>query len=89
MQNWEHLINVLEIINTIPTKVNSDISRVRQWALNDWAKYYRQTLIFSNINFLEIHSLFSQFCQNFAGQISLTEHSKPLIKNVSFQDIFC
>lgn len=84
MQNWEHLISVFQNINLIPTKIVADISRVRHWSLKELSKYYRQTIIFSEINFVEIHALFSQFCQNFSGQISIAEHPKSLIKQVIY-----
>uniref|UniRef100_A0A915CML2 U3 small nucleolar RNA-associated protein 25 homolog n=1 Tax=Ditylenchus dipsaci TaxID=166011 RepID=A0A915CML2_9BILA len=67
MQNWEHL---------------SDISRVRQWALNDYSKYYRQTLIFSEVNSVEIQALFSRFCRNYAGMISLVKSRQSIIEQI-------
>lgn len=47
----------------------TDFSRVRTWCLNGWAKYYRQTLIFSAFNMPEINSIFNKFCYNYMGKV--------------------
>lgn len=42
MQNWDHLLHVLEHFHLQPKKTHgTDFSRVRSWAVNGWAKYYR------------------------------------------------
>lgn len=50
---------------------NTDISRIRSWAINGWTKYYRQTLIFSSIVVPELNSLFNKRCQNYAGKVRI------------------
>lgn len=82
MQNWEHMSNIFETLNRNPNKVLTDISRVRQWAIQDWSKYYRQTLLFSETNFVELHALMSRYCQNYAGEVSILETSKSLVSQV-------
>uniref|UniRef100_A0AC34R6J8 U3 small nucleolar RNA-associated protein 25 homolog n=1 Tax=Panagrolaimus sp. JU765 TaxID=591449 RepID=A0AC34R6J8_9BILA len=67
MQNWEHLINILEALNSVPKVVQTDISRVRQWSIRNLGKIYRQTLIFSELNFTELHALYNDFSKNYAG----------------------
>jgi hypothetical protein len=58
MQNWEHLLTVLASTNGIPGKIGTDITRVRHWSLRPgMAKHFRQTLLFSRLNFVEIHAL--------------------------------
>lgn len=48
MQNWDHLLHVLDHFHLQPKKTHgTDFSRVRSWAVNGWAKYYR--LVDSNI----------------------------------------
>ena len=75
MQNWEHLLTVLASTNGIPGKIGTDITRVRNWSLRPgMAKHFRQTLLFSRLNFVEIHALFGQHCANFAGQLTLTQN---------------
>lgn len=42
MQNWDHLLHVLDHFHLQPKKMHgTDFSRVRSWAVNGWARYYR------------------------------------------------
>jgi len=78
MQNWEHVITILDNINKTPKSTHdTDISRVRMWAINEWSKYYRQTLLFSSFQTPEINSIFNKHCFNFAGK------NKWVVSNVS------
>jgi len=47
MQNWEHVETLFSSLNKIPIAQHktTDYSRMRLFNLNDWAKYFRQTLI--------------------------------------------
>lgn len=47
-----------------------DFSRVRMWNLNNWARHYRQTLVFSSIQDPQINSILTKHCANYRGQIS-------------------
>ncbi|XP_041468149.1 digestive organ expansion factor homolog [Lytechinus variegatus] len=70
MQNWEHITHIMDHLHLQPKDSHDvDFSRVRMWALNKWNKYYRQTLIFSNINTPEINALASKHCSNMAGRV--------------------
>ncbi|CAB3245744.1 unnamed protein product [Arctia plantaginis] len=70
MQNWDHLLHVLDHFHLQPKKTHgSDISRVRSWAVNGWAKYYRQTIILSSLALPEIKSLINKKCHNYAGKV--------------------
>ncbi len=40
----------------------ADISRLREWAVNEWGKYYCQTLVFSSCFTPEINALFNNYC---------------------------
>ncbi|XP_045537766.1 U3 small nucleolar RNA-associated protein 25 homolog [Papilio machaon] len=72
MQNWDHLLHVLDHFHLQPKKThNTDFSRVRSWAVNGWSKYYRQTLIFSSVSLPEIKSVINRKCQNYAGKVLL------------------
>lgn len=46
-----------------------DFSRVRMWNLNNWARHYRQTLVFSSIQDPQINSILSKHCANYRGQV--------------------
>ncbi|XP_011312696.1 digestive organ expansion factor homolog [Fopius arisanus] len=70
MQNWDHLIHVLDHLHLQPRKPHdTDFSRLRSWSVNGWSKYYRQTLIFSSIQLPEIQAVFNKKCLNYAGKV--------------------
>lgn len=48
-----------------------DFSRVRMWSLNNWSKFYRQTLLFGALQDAQINSVFSKYCVNAQGQVGL------------------
>ncbi|XP_036431105.1 digestive organ expansion factor isoform X2 [Colossoma macropomum] len=71
MQNWEHMLHVMKHINLQPLDSHGvDFSRVRMWNLNNWAGYYRQTLIFSAIPDPQINSILTKHCRNYRGQVA-------------------
>lgn len=73
MQNWDHLIHVLDHLHLQPKKPHdTDFSRVRSWSVNGWSKYYRQSLIFSSIQLPEIHGIFNRKCHNYAGKFKVS-----------------
>ncbi|XP_018016426.1 U3 small nucleolar RNA-associated protein 25 homolog [Hyalella azteca] len=73
MQNWDHVLSVLESVNLSIKNVRdivSDGRRVRSWSVDGHAKFYRQTLMFSAaIDDLQ-RALFSRSC-NFAGRFEV------------------
>lgn len=70
MQNWDHLLHVLDHFHLQPKKTHgADFSRVRSWAVNGWTKYYRQTLIFSSVALPEIKSIVNKKCYNYSGKV--------------------
>lgn len=70
MQNWEHVLHVLNHVNLQPLDSHGvDFSRVRMWNLNNWAAHYRQTLVFSAIQEPQITNILSKHCHNYRGQV--------------------
>ncbi|XP_051504471.1 U3 small nucleolar RNA-associated protein 25 homolog [Myxocyprinus asiaticus] len=70
MQNWEHVLHVLKHLNLQPLDSHGvDFSRVRMWNLNNWAAYYRQTLVFSAVQEPQITNILSKHCHNYRGQV--------------------
>ncbi|KAH7255829.1 uncharacterized protein BKA55DRAFT_593045 [Fusarium redolens] len=72
MQNWEHVEFIFEHLNLQPKDAHGcDFSRVRSWYLEDWAKYFRQTIILSAFNTPELSELLRLHCHNWAGKVRL------------------
>ncbi|KJE95372.1 digestive organ expansion factor [Capsaspora owczarzaki ATCC 30864] len=70
MQNWDHVIDVLSHLNRLPKNTrDTDFSRVREWNLNDWSKFYRQTIILSAHLSPEILALMRRISSNFSGRL--------------------
>ncbi|GEQ68278.1 hypothetical protein JCM33374_g1945 [Metschnikowia sp. JCM 33374] len=68
MQNWDHVATVLKYVNKIPKNFHgADFSRIRMWAINDQAKYLRQTLVFNEFATPSVNSVISKSC-NLAGK---------------------
>ncbi|XP_045919611.1 U3 small nucleolar RNA-associated protein 25 homolog [Micropterus dolomieu] len=71
MQNWEHVLHVMKHVNLQPLDSHGvDFSRVRMWNLNNWARHYRQTLVFSSIQDPQINNILTKHCANYRGQIA-------------------
>ncbi|XP_062850958.1 U3 small nucleolar RNA-associated protein 25 homolog [Trichomycterus rosablanca] len=70
MQNWEHVLHIMKHMNLQPLDSHGvDFSRVRMWNLNNWAQFYRQTLVFSSIPDPQINNILSKHCHNYRGQV--------------------
>ncbi|NXA71395.1 DIEXF factor, partial [Thryothorus ludovicianus] len=82
MQNWEHVLHLMKHINLLPLDSHGvDFSRVRMLNLNNWSKYYRQTLLFSALQDPQINSVFNKHCFNYAGQVAV--RNVPLTGSIS------
>uniref|UniRef100_A0AC35F8B3 U3 small nucleolar RNA-associated protein 25 n=1 Tax=Panagrolaimus sp. PS1159 TaxID=55785 RepID=A0AC35F8B3_9BILA len=80
MQNWEHLQHIIDETNGMPSKLEVDISRVRHWSLQNLGKIYRQTILFSEYNFTELHSLYASACKNYAGGVFIVKNPEPMLE---------
>ncbi|XP_074845682.1 U3 small nucleolar RNA-associated protein 25 homolog isoform X2 [Carettochelys insculpta] len=82
MQNWEHVLHLMNHLNLLPLDSHGvDFSRVRMLNLNNWSKYYRQTLLFSALQNPQINSIFNKHCFNYRGQVAV--RNMPLIGSIS------
>lgn len=83
MQNWEHLEFIFEHLNMQPKDAHGcDFSRVRNWYLDDQAKYFRQTAVFSAFNTPELAELVRAHCHNWAGKARLQQQSAGMIQHL-------
>ncbi|GAB7361500.1 hypothetical protein MBLNU230_g1556t1 [Neophaeotheca triangularis] len=77
MQNWENVEVVFKHLNLQPKDAHgADFSRIRHFYLNDQARHFRQTLIFSAYTTPEITHLFNNL-QNHSGRARITPSSTP------------
>ncbi|KAM6973299.1 U3 small nucleolar RNA-associated protein 25 homolog [Aplochiton taeniatus] len=81
MQNWEHLLHVMQHLNLQPLDSHGvDFSRVRMLNLNNWAKHYRQTLVFSSVPDPQINNLLTKHSFNYRGQV--TTKNIPIVGSI-------
>lgn len=72
MQNFHHVLHILDHMHVQPKDSHgTNFARVRHWSINGWAKYYRQTLMFSSMIIPEVSSIFSKYCFNYAGKVAI------------------
>ncbi|KFQ43882.1 Digestive organ expansion factor, partial [Nestor notabilis] len=82
MQNWEHVLHLMKHINLLPLDSHGvDFSRVRMLNLNNWCRYYRQTLLFSALQDPHVNSVFNKHCFNYMGQVAI--RNVPLSGSIS------
>ena len=69
MQNFDHVTHLFEHLNQLPTKQrDTDINRIRLWALEGLGSRFRQTIILSSFVTPELARLWRQQGCNLAGK---------------------
>ena len=64
-QNWEHLEFCMRHLNLIPRSLHdTDFSRVREWYLDDCAKFFRQTLLLSSYQSPDFNHFLNTYQRN-------------------------
>ncbi|SMN18767.1 similar to Saccharomyces cerevisiae YIL091C UTP25 Nucleolar protein required for 35S pre-RNA processing and 40S ribosomal subunit biogenesis [Maudiozyma saulgeensis] len=68
-QNVSHLYTIFEHMNTIPKEQHdSDFGRIRMWYINDQAKMFRQTMLFTKYVSPNSNSIINHVCKNWSGR---------------------
>lgn len=69
MQSWANVKQIVEKMNIIPTSMRDcDFSRVREWYLDNKAKYLRQSIMVSPYLTPEMLALYNRSCLNVGGK---------------------
>lgn len=72
MQNWQHVVTVMEHLNQMPKEMPSDVNmlQVRSYFLKNQGRFFRQTLMFSTFVSVEMNALFNgPLCRSIVGSL--------------------
>ncbi|KAG1364177.1 U3 small nucleolar RNA-associated protein 25 [Cocos nucifera] len=83
MQNWSHVNTLIEQLNRMPSKQHgTDMMRIRQWYLDGYARFYRQTIILGSFLNPEMNALFNRLCVNYEGKVKLVTEYKSVLPKI-------
>lgn len=86
MQNWEHLEYIFEHLNLQPKEAHGcDFSRVRNWYLDNNARFLRQTILISAFNFPSLNRLYTHHMLNVAGRVKYQKYHEGMIIDLGIQ----
>lgn len=86
MQNWEHLLHVMNHLNLTPKKDHGcDFSRVRSWFLEGMAKHRRQTILISDYMTPELQAVFGNHCRSVMGKTRIKPNYTGAVADVIAQ----
>lgn len=77
-QNAMHVTTIFQHINKIPEQQReADFSRIRMWYINEQAKFFRQTIVFTKYISPFANSILNGKCRNLAGRWKNHRKIKP------------
>ena len=83
MQNWSHVQSALELTNRLPELQRCpDIMRVREWALAQQGRLFRQTIVLSSFASPEQNALISRWCANHQGAVQIVPKPTGILGHV-------
>ncbi|XP_050080847.1 U3 small nucleolar RNA-associated protein 25 homolog [Anopheles maculipalpis] len=69
-QNWDHILHIMDHLHHQPKSTEyTEFSRVREWCLNGWSKFYRQTVLLSAFELPEFRWLYNKHFHNYRGKV--------------------
>lgn len=83
MQSWDNFEILMQNLNKMPRDAHGcDFSRIRNWYLDDQARFLRQTLFFTEFTTPEINHSFNKQAQNVAGKLRCRPIYEGVIKTL-------
>ncbi|CCC68707.1 hypothetical protein NCAS_0B06230 [Naumovozyma castellii] len=83
-QNLAHVFTIFDHLNKIPEQQHeADFSRIRMWYINDQARLFRQTMIFTKYVTPAANALINNRCRNWAGRWKNHEIIEPEASAIS------
>lgn len=85
MQNWQHLEELLPILNKTPKykDMSNSLEEIREYHFENLSKFFRQTIVFSQFNFPELNSLNMRHFNNYKGCAQMKLNYMPLTFELS------
>mmetsp|Transcript_20420 Transcript_20420/g.50052 ORF Transcript_20420/g.50052 Transcript_20420/m.50052 type:complete len:871 (-) Transcript_20420:1456-4068(-) len=78
MQNWDHVNDVLSLLNQEPQNINNtDFSRVRNYLLEGQGAHWRQLIMSSNVMDPFLQSAFKRYGKSISGSIKMRRKIEP------------
>ncbi|XP_050077054.1 U3 small nucleolar RNA-associated protein 25 homolog [Anopheles maculipalpis] len=83
-QNWDNILHIMDHLHQQPKSTEyTEFSRVREWCLNGWSKFYRQTVLLSAFEVPEFRWLYNKHFRNYRGKVRLCNRPTfGTVKNV-------
>lgn len=81
MQNWEHIEEIMSVMNRIPRHrdVVNDITEIREYYFENLARFFRQTIVYTEYRFPQLNSLLRNHVENHNGIVM----NKPVYKRLN------
>lgn len=69
MQNWQHMEEILQIMNKTPKykDMTNSLDEIREHHFENLSKFYRQSIVSTQHNFPELNSINIRFFNNYKG----------------------